>query len=330
MISPDALDVPTDPHDAAAYWFAREHGGLMSAAERETFDAWLRADAAHIQAYREMRAVWQVAQAVPDRRLRPIVTPAADAAPHFAMRRYMLGGLATACGAAVVAGIWGPRWAAGEPVFSERYATGRGERRQAALPDGSLLMLNTATVAHVTFYDAQRTVLLQEGEVMFSIAPDAQRPFVVHTELGQVRVTGTRFDVRVDAERLDVAVESGSVEVTAGAWWRRFTRMLAPGQGLRIAAGLSAAAPARQVDVAAMTAWRQGKVVFDSVPLAEVVDEINRYRNRPVRVQGALRQLRIAGVFNIDDTDTFLAVLPTLAPVLVVPGADGGSEIVAR
>lgn len=35
----DARRPPADPLDAAAYWFARDSGGLMSAAERSEFDA---------------------------------------------------------------------------------------------------------------------------------------------------------------------------------------------------------------------------------------------------------------------------------------------------
>lgn len=35
---------PRDPLDAAAYWFARDHGGLMTADERRQFEAWRRAE----------------------------------------------------------------------------------------------------------------------------------------------------------------------------------------------------------------------------------------------------------------------------------------------
>ncbi|MBV7486391.1 FecR family protein [Bordetella sp. BOR01] len=330
MDRPDAPDVPDDSHDAAAFWFAREHGGLMTAADRRAFDLWRQASAAHERAYQEMRQVWGVAQAVPDHKLRSIVQRRRGAAPDVSGRRYMLAGLGAVCSAAVAGAVLWPQWSRPEPTFSDRYATGRGERRQVVLPDESRLILNTATVATVVFHDSERVVVLKEGEIMFAVASDARRPFIVKTDLGQVRVTGTRFDVRRGADHLNIVVESGSVEVSVGSWWNRRTAALAPGQGISIAAADATALRVEPVNVAARTAWRQGKVVFDGAPLAEVVDEINRYRNRPIHVQGALRQLRIAGVFDVDDTDTFLAVLPTLAPVRVLPGADGGSEIVAR
>ncbi|WZB72506.1 FecR/PupR family sigma factor regulator [Achromobacter xylosoxidans] len=69
----DARRPSTDPLDAAAYWFARDSGGLMSAAERSEFDAWRRADPAHERAYREMLDTWALTRAVPDHKLRPLL-----------------------------------------------------------------------------------------------------------------------------------------------------------------------------------------------------------------------------------------------------------------
>lgn len=331
METPDASTPPNEPHDAAAYWFTREHGGLMTAAERQAFEAWRRADAAHERAYQEMMAVWGVAKAVPDDKLRAIVHRGHSASRVVSSRRRQFAwGLGLACSTAVVAGIVGPRLWPVEPSFSARYVTRRGERHRATLPDGSVLDLNTATVAMVRFYDSERVVNLQAGEIMFAVASDKNRPFIVDTDLARVRVTGTRFDVRRDPDRLAVAVESGSVEVSTGSWWNRHMEMLTAGLGVNVTTDATDL-EVESVDVTALTAWRQGKAVFDGTPLSQVVRDMNRYRDHPIYVQaGPLRQLRIAGVFNVDDTDAFLNVLPTLVPVTVLHRPNGDSEIVAR
>lgn len=67
-------NLPRDPLDAAAYWFARDRGGLMTAGERRQFEAWRQADAAHERAYQEMLQVWGLTQAVPDRDLRALLS----------------------------------------------------------------------------------------------------------------------------------------------------------------------------------------------------------------------------------------------------------------
>ena len=322
-------NLPRDPLDAAAYWFARDHGGLMTAGERRQFEAWRQADAAHERAYQEMLQVWGLAQAVPDRDLRPLLSRRPAPPAVSPQRRRLTWGLAATACAAAGAGLAWPLWGPSPTLFEQAYATARGERRRVALQDDSILTLNTATQADVRYTRDERHVALRAGEILFEVSPDKARPFIVDTDLGRVRVTGTRFNVRYDRQRLAVAVESGSVEVATGAWWRRERVLLAAGQGVSLAHA-GDALQAEAVDVASLTAWRQGKAVFDNVPLAQVVDEINRYREQPIRVAAALRGIRIAGVFDVDDTRGFLVALPALIPVRVVARADGGSDVVAR
>lgn len=322
-------NLPRDPLDAAAYWFARDHGGLMTAGERRQFEAWRQADAAHERAYQEMLQVWGLTRAVPDRDLRPLLSRRPAPPAVSPQRRRLTWGLAATACAAAGAGLAWPLWWPSPTLFEQAYATARGERRRVALQDDSILTLNTATQADVRYTRDERHVALRAGEILFEVSPDKTRPFIVDTDLGRVRVTGTRFNVRYDRQRLAVAVESGSVEVATGAWWRRERVLLAAGQGVSLARA-GDALQAEAVDVASLTAWRQGKAVFDNVPLAQVVDEINRYRERPIRVAAALRGIRIAGVFDVDDTRGFLATLPALIPVRVVTRADGGSDVVAR
>ena len=104
----DVSNLPGDTLDAAAYWFARDQGGLMTAGERRQFEAWRRADAAHERAYQEMLDVWRLTQAVPDQDLRAYATrkpaPPRAVSPQ---RRRLTWGLAAA-GAAAAAGVAWP------------------------------------------------------------------------------------------------------------------------------------------------------------------------------------------------------------------------------
>lgn len=320
-----------DPHDAAAHWFAREHGGLMTPEERRVFEAWRQADPKHEQAYQQMLQVWGAAKATPDAVFENILRRRARPAPALASRRRMLGlGAGAACCAAVATVLVGPeRWFRAS-AFSERYVSQRGERRGIALPDGSVLTLNTDSIVQVRFYQSERRIVLERGEAFFSVASALDRPFVVDADFATVTVTGTQFNVRRDADRVAVAVESGSVEVAGGAWWNRDVRRLGAAQAVQVASsGRASEVSAANVDT--MTAWRQGKVVFDAAPLEAIVAEMNRYRAQPVRLRASsLRSLRVAGVFSTDDPDAFLDVLPSLAPVTVLRLPDGRSEIVPR
>lgn len=325
-LDPDTL---TDPRDAAAYWFARERSGGMDETERQQFESWRRADPEHDREYRRAQGIWNATQLIPAERLRALARePQAGALPLFQRRRLVIG-LGTACTAAIVAGVTLPQWLS-PPSDSQQISTGHGERRQVALPDDSIVDLNTDTALTVRFYAGQRVIELLAGEAAFSVTHDLARPFYVKAGDTTVRVTGTHFDVRRDDNRVRVAVASGSVEVRQGPWWNRAVSQLQTGQTVTTLAqgGLS---PIAQMDVDAFMAWRQGRIVFRDTPLSQAIVEVNRYAPRPIQLNDAmLAQVHIAGVFSTDNTQAFLDVLPNIAPVRVLQQPDGTPSIARR
>ncbi len=82
-----------------------------------------------------------------------------------------------------------------------------------ALPDGSIIDLNSRSRVRVHYQRDRREVELEQGEAMFSVEHDSSRPFVVQAGVGKVTVTGTRFDVRRDPAQTRVVVEAGTVKV---------------------------------------------------------------------------------------------------------------------
>jgi transmembrane sensor len=72
------------------------------------------------------------------------------------------------------------------------------------------------------------------------------------------------------------------------------------------------------VDLNQTLGWLQHKIVFDHQPLGEVAAEFNRYASIPVEVEDAtLRALPVSGMFDADDTESFIAFLRTLPEVRV-------------
>ncbi|MCW0207998.1 MAG: FecR domain-containing protein, partial [Achromobacter sp.] len=213
------------------------------------------------------------------------------------------------------------RWH-GPASFEQALATAHGQRRTVALPDHTSIDLNTDSRAVVRYYADRREVDLEAGEASFSVSADASRPFVVRAGLAAVRVTGTRFNVRRREDATEVSVSAGSVEVRAAGWafWRRET--LGPGQGLL--ATRDGLTPAAAVDVAAATAWREGRIVFNNMPLPQAVAELNRYAPFVIRLDGArLARVRVAGTLNVDSPSTLLELLPRIAPVRVQAEGQG-------
>jgi transmembrane sensor len=129
------------------------------------------------------------------------------------------------CLAAAVLALVGGGWLGwshwrSQPLFSEHYATVRGQALQVRLPDGSQMLLDDASQAQVQLFRGRREVRLLEGQALFHASADAQRPFEVRAGHTLVTVLGTRFSVRhtragLDAGQTVVEVESGRVRVGA-------------------------------------------------------------------------------------------------------------------
>lgn len=322
-------DASHAPRDQAAHWFARGRLGTLEADERQARDAWLAADPEHARQYQSMQALWRVADGLPEDEMRAILAQSDDmpARPH---RRRFAMGLTAACALTLAAGVIGPRLWSPTPEFSQALETARGERKRVALPDGSLLELNTDTRVRVALYADRRQVELLAGEALFTVSPDAARPFTVDAGDAQVVVTGTRFNVRRDGDVVALAVDEGSVAFSVGSWWNRTTRHLAAGFAARYKPGAPLAAP-HQENVTAVTAWQRGRLVFRDTPLAQVVAELNRYLRNPLRIDDRkLAQLRVAGTLPIDEPESVLNVLPHIAPVIVLYPGDGSAVLAPR
>lgn len=312
-----------DPmHDAinqeAATWFARRRDGACTPSEEAAFGEWRDRSEAHARAYVETERAWkQWEQLQSSARMRE-KTAAAMAATAPRRRRTTAGWhwrplLAAACVVVVVA-IGGiklfPLLLSSSPVT---YITGLGEQRTEQLPDGTRVTLNTQTALQVRYGRQRREVVLQHGEAMFDVTHDAKRPFVVTAADGSIVDLGTQFEVRKENGTAIVTLLQGRVEVAA----RDERKQLTPGEQARYGARI-AGISVRQVDTGAVTAWLHGRLDFNGMPLAEAVEEANRYSAVKLRLgDPKLTNMPVGGSFRAGDNAAIAAALSAVFPVRV-------------
>jgi transmembrane sensor len=93
------------------------------------------------------------------------------------------------------------------------FATGVAEVREIRLTDGSEVTLGARTSIDTAFRDDERRVIMSEGEAFFSVSKNPARAFVVVVGNKEVRVVGTKFEIRRRDAGVRVAVVEGTVEV---------------------------------------------------------------------------------------------------------------------
>lgn len=316
----------TAVRDEAAAWFVRLQEPNVSVEQRRRFDAWLNEHPQHREEFQLLQGLWTAADLLPTSRLKALAETPPTRRERRPLLRYALAAsvMAVALGLGLFSGLNHPSG------YRAEFVTALGERRHVALSDGSVIDLNSRSRLQVRYEQDRRVIELSAGEAMFNVAHDASRPFIVEAGSGKVTVTGTRFDVRRDATHTRVAVEQGTVRVQASAAPDHEFINLTAGLGTSVDAQ-GKVLPAYAVNPAQLTAWRNGKLVFNNASLGEVAAEVSRYRDKPLIVsQPGVASLRLTSVFKSDDTDALLKALPNILPVAVRTLADGSQEIISR
>ncbi|MDR2497438.1 MAG: FecR family protein [Tannerellaceae bacterium] len=111
----------------------------------------------------------------------------------------------------------------------------------ATLEDGSIVYLGENTrLSYPTHFAAGERKVYLDGNAMFSVEANRERPFRIATKRMTIEVTGTTFDVESNNNRL--SVQHGQVKATTTAGNRRSVWVEA-GQTARLADGELAVTP---------------------------------------------------------------------------------------
>lgn len=282
----------------AQAWVVRLGSQQATEDDARAFRRWCAQSRAHADAFVRAREVWQA--------MAPAALRVAQQAEREARKRMPLAGRRALLGGAVAAsvaylavspplGLW-----ASVTEWGADYRTATGEQREVAMADGAVLQMNTQTRVNVQRKaDSGEGIELLAGEAEIVTQASAVARVTVAAAGGTVSAVRARFNIRnIDGE-VCVTCLAGQVEVARGAQQVR----LDEGRQLRYGAATGLGAVA-SVDTAPVSAWRRGQLVFNQVPLAEVVAEVNRYRHgRLVLTSEALGRSKVQASFSIDRLD---------------------------
>ncbi|OEZ67603.1 fec operon regulator FecR [Janthinobacterium sp. HH103] len=295
----------------AAQWMARLWSDDASDEDRVACARWCDAHPHHAIAWQRLQAFEGKLHSLPRDAARHALREPAPAA--YLSRRRALKLLAVLLPVGGMAYLL--RGTEAWQVATAGHGTATGEIREIILPDGTRVMLASASAIDVRFDASERLLVLRAGEILVTTAHDpAQRPFRVQGRHGTVRALGTRFTLRQDEYTSRVAVFEGAVEIRLAH---------APGNAVGVATGYSAIFSADIVQSAApvpasAAAWSKGVLVADNMRLDALIAELARYRPGLLRCDPAVASLSVNGVFPLRDTDRALHNLALALPVQIV------------
>jgi ferric-dicitrate binding protein FerR (iron transport regulator) len=174
------------------------------------------------------------------------------------------------------------------------------------LPDGSVVTLNRkSSISYPQEFAGKTRQVRLTGEAFFDVKPDKSKPFLISVDDVTVKVVGTSFNVKDNAEKTEVIVETGIVEVSRDTQRVRIT----PREEATI---VKASAEMRK----GITAdefhnyYRTRRLFCDGTPLWRLVEILNEaYEADIVIGNQRLKNLPINTTFDQNSLESILGVV---------------------
>ena len=304
----------------ARAWLVRLDSDVpLTPEQSEALRQWMTRTPAHRAELQRLARFWSNANVLTE-----LAVPLPNRSPRFGLPR-----LAVAASFLIIL-MAVTLWSTLSPrtLSNGSFGTAIGQQQLLSLSDGSSVQLNTDSQVQVTFTDSVRGVRLLRGEALFTVAPDAKKPFEVYAGNRLVKAVGTAFSVHLEGSKVSVAVTHGKVELmTSDAdLHRRTLGVLSAGQVSAVTSQPQQIQVQRLPDqeLRRRLAWHEGYLVFAGEPLSEVVRELNRYSPTTVEIaDAALGDIPIGGRFKVNDLDAVLDVLHENFGIDADRGVDG-------
>lgn len=152
----------------------------------------------------------------------------------------------------------------------------KGKSYSLVLSDGTKVWINSeSSVEYPIAFSKDKRVVKVVGEAFFDVKEDASRPFIVETSGYQVKVLGTKFNVKSYSDDLVSATTlvSGAVDIISNKLNESIS--IKPGQQFTINS-ISGAVDVKEVDTDIYTSWIDNRLKLDQMPLNEIIKLLMR------------------------------------------------------
>lgn len=316
-------------------WLAVMNSEDKTQSEISGFQNWLAADSRHEIVYNEISSIWsdisecqEMSGSIPsmghgDLNYRQkMLFFGENLIATFLQPRFTVSAFIVLSVAGIFLGLniyLTPRF----ELLNESFSTPQTRIRDINLPDGSVVTLGAQSEIAVNYLTTERRVNLIEGEVFFSVEKETDRPFIVTTSSTEIRVHGTKFEVRYSDREVHVSVLEGKVEViqlydsnnNGLDSQKRIAEIITSNQKIKTKSG-GGFTEIQTMKLEKPGAWRGGRLVYENAKLAEVVSDIDRYYIGNIIIESdKLRDLPISAAFKIDQVDNMLNSLAQALPL---------------
>lgn len=191
-----------------------------------------------------------------------------------------------------------------------------GKRSEIILSDGSKVWLNSGSkLIFPARFTAEKREVYLEGEAIFEVSHNKNKPFFVKSKNHEIQVLGTEFNVSNynEDDAIYTVLKSGSVQINLPS-----NKLFNSKKNIKIKPGTRATFNKSTLDVHQANvnveqyfSWRDGIFIFKNDSLESIMKKISRYYNVEIIITNTARANETFSGY-LDVKDSIESVLETI------------------
>ena len=150
------------------------------------------------------------------------------------------------------------------------------------LPDGSKVTLDKGSkITYPESFSEDRRIIKLKGEAFFEINHNPEKPFIVDLKNSEVKVLGTKFNIRNWKNKTTVQVTEGKVSFS-----NQNKQEIILTKGFQSSLNKSGIhSPVQKFDLQLATSWMKREKYFKNVSLQEIFNQLERWYDLEIKIE---------------------------------------------
>ena len=314
------MNIKTKIKEEAIYWLACEKEGLNEL-EKQELKHWFESNQEHQKAYNRMKLVHQMAKSISKENAQILSEQAHKGARkiNFSEKtRYLTSAasiLLIVCFS--VFKIYDNNFAV---QYSKTFQTDKTNLANQQLPDGSSIFIDAKTNLNIEFYKGKREVTLNDGRVMFEVAKDENRVFIIKSGDINIEVVGTKFEVIHKKDITTINVEEGIVKTYFSSYFfdKQNEKLLTKENSITYSNFQGNINNQEKINPEKIALWRENLISLNKVSLKDAFDEFSKYNDISTSFSSKeVENYLITAEFSSTQLEIFLKTISKIYPLKI-------------
>ncbi|AEV99062.1 hypothetical protein A4D02_10910 [Niastella koreensis] len=218
---------------------------------------------------------------------------------------------------------------AGAKDLTNTLTTPNGGEYKVTLADGSTVLLNAgSSLKYSTAFNGTDRVVELTGEGYFEVAPDKTKPFHVMANGTEVKVLGTKFNVKSynTDKQVTATLVSGAVAIQHGS----LASNIKPNQQAIVAGDNITIGNKSSNEMSQVLAWKNGLINLEGESVQSILEQIKRWYNVDTKIEAGTPETTNILTGTVERSQPLPKVLELLNTNLSVRFTLEGYTVVAK